>query len=57
MLYKLASNTNSTFFFLLHRKRLAEDMFDIAEPVSCVLAGSQIVLLLNCRFTKDYLFL
>ena len=28
-------------------KRLAEDMFDVAEPVSCVLADSQIALLLN----------
>jgi len=30
-------------------KRLAEDMFDIAKPVSCVLAGSQIALPLNRR--------
>jgi len=35
--------------FLLQKKRLAENMFDIAELVSCVLAGSKIVLLLNPR--------
>jgi len=46
ILYKLARIRTVLF---TAEKSLAEDMFDIAEPVSCVLAGSQIALLLNPR--------